>query len=139
MQVMLRFFTKTTWNIERFVCTYETWQSILCAQLHALWMTSIPHQLRTYLIDGPVLYQNTYKGFQTSYSLKYKHSKKKFIYEKINGSVRSRINIQESSINKKSNNTVSVMFCTGANFVKKNSCLVAKIVSFDTACMQLLI
>ena len=27
---------------------------------------------------------------------------------------------------------MSVMFCTGATFVRKNSCLVAKIVSFDT-------
>ena len=26
----------------------------------------------------------------------------------------------------------SVMLCTGCTFVKKNSCLVAKIVSFDT-------
>ena len=26
-----------------------------------------------------------------------------------------------------------VMFCTGANFVKKKSCLIARIVSFDTA------
>ena len=27
---------------------------------------------------------------------------------------------------------MSTMLCTGATFVKKNSCLVAKIVSFDT-------
>ena len=33
------------------------------------------------------------------------------------------INIQEDSINQKSNNTMSVMLCTGATFVKKNSCL----------------
>ena len=46
--------------------------------------------------------------------------------------------IQESSINQKSNNTVSVMLCTGATFVKKNSCLVARIVSFDTAGLHLL-
>ena len=30
------------------------------------------------------------------------------------------------------------MLCTGANFVKKNSCLVARIVSFDTAGLHLL-
>ena len=28
---------------------------------------------------------------------------------------------------------MSVMLCTGATFEKKNSCLVARIVSFDTA------
>ena len=30
------------------------------------------------------------------------------------------------------------MLCTGATFVKKNSCLVARIVSFDTAGLHLL-
>ena len=39
--------------------------------------------------------------------------------EKINGSA-GEISIQESSVNQKSNNTMSVMFCTGATFVKKN-------------------
>ena len=39
--------------------------------------------------------------------------------EKINGSA-GEISIQESSINQKSNNTMSAMFCTGATFVKKN-------------------
>ena len=33
---------------------------------------------------------------------------------------------------------MSVMLCTGATFVKKYSCLVAKIVSFDTAGLHLL-
>ena len=47
--------------------------------------------------------------------------------------VQDEINIQESSINQKSNNTMSVMLCNGATFVKKNSCLVARLVSFDTA------
>ena len=46
--------------------------------------------------------------------------------------VQDEINIQESSINQKSNNTMSVMLCTGTTFVKKNSCPVARIVSFDT-------
>ena len=33
---------------------------------------------------------------------------------------------------------MSVMLCTGATFVKINSCLVARIVSFDTAGLHLL-
>ena len=33
---------------------------------------------------------------------------------------------------------MSVMLCTGATFVKENSCLVARIVSFDTAGLHLL-
>ena len=40
-------------------------------------------------------------------------------------------------LNKKSNNTMLVMLCTGANFVKKKSCLVAGIV-FDAADLHLL-
>ena len=43
------------------------------------------------------------------------------------------INIQKSSINYKSNNAMSNMLCTEAAFVKKNSCLVVRIVSFDAA------
>ena len=35
------------------------------------------------------------------------------------------------------NNTMAVMLCTGATFVKINSCLVPKIVSFDTAGLHL--
>ena len=46
--------------------------------------------------------------------------------------------IQENGINQKSNNTMSVILFTGATFVKKNSCLVARIVSFDTAGLHLL-
>ena len=49
-----------------------------------------------------------------------------------------KVNIQESSINKKSNNTKSVILCTGATFVKKNWCLLARIVSIDTAGLYLL-
>ena len=41
-------------------------------------------------------------------------------------------NIPGSSINQKPNSTMSVMLCTGDAFVKKGSCLVARIVSFDT-------
>ena len=33
--------------------------------------------------------------------------------------VQGEINFQESIINKKSNNTMPVMLCTGATFVKK--------------------
>ena len=51
--------------------------------------------------------------------------------------VQDEINIKESSINQKSKNTMSVMFCTVATFVKKSSCLVARIVLFDTAGLHL--
>ena len=33
---------------------------------------------------------------------------------------------------------MSVMLCAGATFVRKNSCLVARIVSFDTVGLHLL-
>ena len=52
--------------------------------------------------------------------------------------VQDEINIQESGINQKSNNTMSVMLFTRATFVKKKPCLVARIVSFDTAGLHLL-
>ena len=45
----------------------------------------------------------------------------------------NEINIQESSINQKSNNIMSVMLRTRATFVKKNS----RLVSFDTAGLHL--
>ena len=35
-----------------------------------------PHQLPTYLIDGPFLNRKTYKDIQISYSLNHKHSNK---------------------------------------------------------------
>ena len=41
--------------------------------------------------------------------------------------------IKGSSISKKPNSTMSVMLCTGATFIKKNSCLVARIIPFGTA------
>ena len=56
---------------------------------------------------------------------------KKYIYEKINDS-EGETNRQGSSINQKHNSTMSVILCVGATFVKKNSCLVARIVLFDT-------
>ena len=40
--------------------------------------------------------------------------------------------------NQKPNSTVSVMFCTGATFVKKNSCLVPRKVSVYTVGLHLL-
>ena len=46
--------------------------------------------------------------------------------------VQHKINIPGSSINKKPNSTMSVMLCARATFVKKNSCLVARTISFDT-------
>ena len=46
--------------------------------------------------------------------------------------------IKGSSISKKPNSAMSVMLCTGATFVKKNSCLVARIVPFDTVGLHLL-
>ena len=52
--------------------------------------------------------------------------------------VQDEINIQENSINQKPNSTMSVMLCIGATFVQKNSCLVARIVSFDTVGLHLL-
>ena len=52
--------------------------------------------------------------------------------------VYDEINVQKNSINQKPNNTMSVMFCAGATFEKKNSCLVARIVSFDNVGLHLL-
>ena len=46
--------------------------------------------------------------------------------------------IKGSSVNKKPNSTVPVTLCTGATFVKKSSCLVARIVPFDTVGLHLL-
>ena len=52
--------------------------------------------------------------------------------------VQDEINIQKRSYNQKSDNTMSVILCTGASFAKKKSYLVAGIVSFDTAGLHLL-
>ena len=62
---------------------------------------------------------------------------KKYIYEKINDS-EGETNRQGSSINQKHNSTMSVILCVGATFVKKNYCLVTRIVSFDTVGFHLL-
>ena len=74
-------------------------------------------------MDDLFLNQKINKNIRISYSLKCKHSKIIFIYKKIN--------IPGSSINQKPNSTMSVMLCTRATLVKKNSCLVVRIVSFD--------
>ena len=52
--------------------------------------------------------------------------------------VLDEMNIQGNSINQKPNSGLSVILCTGATFVNKNSCLVARIVSFDTTGLHLL-
>ena len=46
--------------------------------------------------------------------------------------------IKESSINKNPSSTMSVILCTGATLIKKNSCFVARIVPFDTVGLHLL-
>ena len=46
--------------------------------------------------------------------------------------VQDEINIHETNINQKSNNTMSVILCMGTVFIKKNQCLVARIVLFYT-------
>ena len=46
--------------------------------------------------------------------------------------------IKGSSIIEKPNSAMSVILCTGATFVKKNSCLVARIVPLDTVGPHLL-
>ena len=49
------------------------------------------------------------------------------------------MNIQGSSVIQKPSSIVSIMLCAGATLVKKNSCLVARIVSFDVIGLYLLI
>ena len=77
-------------------------------------------------MDGLFLNQKTNKSIRISYSLKYKYKKKKVLYEKINDCVvrnkHSEIKIPESSISEKPSSTMSVMLCTRATFLKKNSC-----------------
>ena len=83
-------------------------------------------------MDGLFLNQKTNKNIRISYSLKYKHSKRKSFTKKLK-IVYYEINIPGGSVNEKTNSTMSVMLCKEATFVKKNFCLVARIVSFDTA------
>ena len=53
--------------------------------------------------------------------------------------VLDEINIPGSSINQKPNRSMLFMLCTEVIFVKKNSCLVTRILSFDTVGLHLLI
>ena len=46
--------------------------------------------------------------------------------------------IKGSSNNKKPSSAMSVMLCAGGTFVKKNSCLVARVVPFYTVGLHLL-
>ena len=46
--------------------------------------------------------------------------------------------IKGNSISKKPNSIMLVMLCAGATFIKKNSCLVARKVPFDTVDLHLL-
>ena len=87
-------------------------------------------------MDGVFLNQKTNKNIRISYSLKYKDSEKKFFTKKPMV-VFDEINLPGRSINQKHNSTMSVMLCIGATFVKKNSCLVTRIVSFDTVGLHL--
>ena len=77
MQVMLRFFAVTIWNIQILVRTHEAWQRIsLYAAARILDDNPISQQLLAYLIDNPFVNQKPYKVIRMSYSLKYKLSKK---------------------------------------------------------------
>ena len=96
----------------------------LYATIHVLDEPPPVLELRTYLMDSLFLNQKTNSNIRISHSLKYKHSKKEYIpYEKKN---------------QKTNSAMSVMLCTGPNFAKKNSCLVATIVPYYTAGLHLL-
>ena len=109
------------------VCAYVLGVIPLSPSMHlyTFWMTppSFPY-LCTYLLDGLFLNQKTNQNIRKSYSLKYKHSKKKILYKKIIHSVRWNKHSREQ-------HNVSYL-CEEATFLKKNSCLVARIVSFDT-------
>ena len=48
------------------------------------------------------------------------------------------MNIQETKMNEKTNNAMSVMLCKGAAFVKKTSWLVARIFLLDTSGLHLI-
>ena len=54
-----------------------------CTHLYTFWMTSPPFpKLCTYLMDDIFLNQKTNMNIRISYSLKYKHSEKKFFAKK---------------------------------------------------------
>ena len=55
---------------------------------HFGWFAPFSQQLRTYFIDDPFLNRKTYKDIRIHLNINI--SKKKFLYEKINGSVGSK-------------------------------------------------
>ena len=111
----------------------------LYASLHILDDSPQPQflHLRTYLMDGLFLNQKTNKNIRISYSLKYKHPNK-ILFTKNKWQCRINKKFQGNSINQKPNSAMPIMLCTGATFVKKNSCLVSRIVSFGTVGLELL-
>ena len=72
----------------KYVRTNEAWHPLIYAAVCILDDWPIPHQFRTYLIDGPFLNQKrhiaTYK-ILIHWNINIR--KNKFLYEKINGSV----------------------------------------------------
>ena len=58
-----------------------------CTQLCTFWMTPIPPTVAYILNWWPFLNQKTYEGIRISCSINNKHSKIKFLYERLNSSV----------------------------------------------------
>ena len=106
------------------VRTREPWQPLpLCAAASILDELSSRHQLRTYLTDdSPFFNKKHIKTLKFRIHWNTDIRKNKFLYENINGSV-GKNNIQECRINQK----------TRELLLSKNSCLIARIVLFDTA------
>ena len=74
-----KYSTKLFWGNS--FSTYVSYDVLFspCTQLYTFLMNSPPFpQLRTYLMDGLFLNQKTNNNTGISYSLKHKHSKKKF-------------------------------------------------------------
>ena len=75
-----KYSTKLFWGNS--FSTYVSYDVLFspCTQLYTFLMNSPPFpQLRTYLMDGLFLNQKTNNNIPISYSLKYKHSKKKIL------------------------------------------------------------
>ena len=82
--------------------------------------TPLPLHAPLHILDDPSPFLQLHMYL---YSLKYKHSKKNIFFTKQN---------------KKTNSAMSIMLCTGANFAKKNSCFVGRIVPCYTTGLHLL-
>ena len=109
------------------VGTHETWYAspIVCTCKHFGWPPPLFLHLCTYFMDGLFFNQKSNNNIRIWYSLKYKHSKKEYLlYEKIKSKNKSIVQCQ--------------LFCVRANFAKKSSCLVLRILSYDTADLHLL-